>query len=351
MPSGLMCLPVYMPNWYTKLESRRSDIQYVHTCICFANRRKLSLMPYKFSGHETFPFRYTWLPKAYRLLRIDATALGDEENAMVELGVGKNMVRAIRFWILATGIAEPAESNGYRITEFGERLLGTEGHDPYLEDVRTLWLLHWKLSTQVDEPLFAWDYMLNHWQHPEISRTEVIRTLGQEVAKMERPVSQVTLAQHFDIFLHTYVSTNSSNAIHQEDSLDCPLVELELIQCVGERKLDESGKRERIYAFRRDEKPDIKPEVFVFCLNDYWMTRRGNEQTLTFRDVSVAKGSIGQVFKLPEQDLRERLANIEDSSQGLFTFKESAFQPYIERQIDCEFCLLDYVYRREEAYV
>jgi len=59
----------------------------------------------RYSGHESFPLRYAWLPKAYRALARDAASLSDDERAMVELGVGKNMVRAIRFWVLATGIA------------------------------------------------------------------------------------------------------------------------------------------------------------------------------------------------------------------------------------------------------
>ena len=80
-------------------------------------------MNYKFSGHETFPCRYAWLPKAYRLLRESKDAFANEERAMVSLGVGKNMVRAIRFWAQATGVAESVKSGGYEVTEFGTILL------------------------------------------------------------------------------------------------------------------------------------------------------------------------------------------------------------------------------------
>src|SRR5215475_2154443 len=60
---------------------------------------------YRISGHESFPCRYTWLPKAVRGLDVDSKLFADEEKAMVDLGVGKNMVRSIRFWSLATGMA------------------------------------------------------------------------------------------------------------------------------------------------------------------------------------------------------------------------------------------------------
>ncbi|KXJ97956.1 MAG: hypothetical protein UZ17_ACD001002846 [Acidobacteria bacterium OLB17] len=166
-------------------------------------------MNFRFSGHESFPCRYTWLPKVYRLLKEDSKAFSDEEAAMVALGVGKNMVRSIRFWAQVTDIAKPSPEGGYLVTEFADSIFGDDGHDPFLEDIRTLWLLHWKMSTQVTEPLFAWDYLLNRWQHPEITRFDVIAAFKREAARMERKLSHVTLEQHFDTFLHTYVPTRS----------------------------------------------------------------------------------------------------------------------------------------------
>lgn len=147
-------------------------------------------MTFRFSGHETFPCRYTWLPKAFRALEANEQAFSDEEQAIVQLGVGKNMVRAIRFWVQVIGVAEPAERGGYQVTPFGTALLNRNGFDPYLEDIRTLWLIHWQLSSQLQDPLFAWDYLLNRWQHPEISRTEVLRAFRQEVTRQERTLSK-----------------------------------------------------------------------------------------------------------------------------------------------------------------
>ncbi|MCY3615090.1 MAG: DUF4007 family protein [Bacteroidetes bacterium] len=61
---------------------------------------------YSFSGHETFPLRLNWLKKA-----VDAVNKKDtifhSDAAIVELGVGKNMVRSIRHWALATEVIIP----------------------------------------------------------------------------------------------------------------------------------------------------------------------------------------------------------------------------------------------------
>lgn len=288
-------------------------------------------MTFRFSGHETFPCRYAWLPKAYGALEAEPLTFSNEETAMIELGVGKNMVRAIRFWVQAARIAAPREGGGYEVTPFGRAVLAKRGLDPFLEDIRTLWLIHWQLSTHVDEPLFAWDFVLNRWQSPEISRSALLRVFTKEAERIDRPLSQVTLEQHFDTFLHTYVATKSHKGEIQEDNLDSPLVELELLRASGERRIDATGRREPIYVFRRDDKPEITPALFAYCLDDYWRRRRPHERTLNFRDVTVAHGSPGMIFKLPEWDIRQRLETIESDTQGAFRYRDSAALPQLFR--------------------
>lgn len=278
---------------------------------------------YRFSGHESFPCRYGWLPKAVFAIQRNPQIFFNEREAIAELGVGKNMVRAIRFWILVMGVAEIVDHQ-FIVTRFGEMLLGPDGLDRFLEDRRTLWLLHWMVLSRVDDPLFAWDYLFNRWGHPDMTRTEVLRIFQQEAKRIERSLSRITLEQHFDVFLHTYVVSNGRKAQVQEDNLDCPFVDLELIERVGERRVGKSGRTEPVYAFSREPKPDITPELFMFCLFDYWCKRRAAEATLTFRDVSANLGSIGQVFKLGEPEIRERLEHLEHDSNGLFVYQESA---------------------------
>lgn len=306
-------------------------------------------MAFKFSGHETFPCRYAWLPKAYAALARDPKTFADEEEAMVALGLGKNMVRALRFWVQAVGIAQPDKGAEHVMTDFGRAVFDEDsGFDPYLEDVRTLWLIHWQLSSHIEEPLFAWDYLLNRWQQPEITRRDVIAAFVREAERLQRDLSRVTLEQHFDVFLHTYVPTRSRKGEIQEDNLDCPLVELELIQKVGERRADGDGKREAIYAFRREEKPEITPELFIYCVNDYWIRRHPTEKTVTFRDIAISHGSPGQVFKLPELDIRHRLEAIEAESDGAFVYRESAAQQQLSRREVSPRRALKAIYERTE---
>jgi hypothetical protein len=303
---------------------------------------------FRFSGHETFACRYAWLPKAYRALNENPGQFFDEDGAMVELGLGKNMVRSLRFWAENSGLAIPASPRSLMLTDFAHAVFAPNGFDPYLEDVRTLWLIHWNLASRTDGALFAWRYLLNHWPYPEFTRLEMLAAFARQSKRFGYSHSAITLTQHLDAFLHTYYPARSKNGAI-EDSLDGPLVELGLLQAVGEKKGD-NGRWETVYAFRREPKPEITAELFEFCLADFWARFRPNEETLTLREVTLGICSPGQVFKLPEDDVRARLEIYSRPRPALpFVFQPSAVQALLSRKRRAAAPTLAAIYRRELA--
>jgi len=291
---------------------------------------------YRFSGHETFACRYAWLPKAVRKVAEIPEILKPscEDRAMVELGVGKNMVRSIRFWAEATGVIESSDE-GHLPTDFGARIfLGThdeandtfeEGFDPFLEDIQTLWLLHWKLATNIENPIFAWDFLLSRFQEPELTTSSVFDAVKKATITLDKALSDTTLEQQFEIFLHSYVPTRGRKGEVREDNLDCPLVELGLLDQVGHRPGKRSaGRAEPIYAFRREPKPEISSMLFAYCVDEFWRLRHPGEKTLSFQLLASGHGSPGQVFKLPEDDIHRRAESLSIDTDGFFDFRESA---------------------------
>ncbi len=95
-----------------------------------------------FSGHESFTCRQFWLKKGYDFL-VQGYHFFDPD-AVVYLGVGKNMVNSIYYWMKSfdlvddTGLLRPLATY----------LLADNGKDPYLEQPGTLWLLHYLLVTR-----------------------------------------------------------------------------------------------------------------------------------------------------------------------------------------------------------
>ena len=302
------------------------------------------MVQYRFTGHETFPCRYPWLPKAVGVLQNCSDLFKNIDDAIVVLGVGKQMARAIRFWVEAAKVVEREEKGNLKVSPLGIRLLGKNGFDPYLEDIQTLWLIHWNFSTHPESPIFAWDYLMNRWQDPEITLSRAVYAFKEEANSLNRQLSIVTLKQHFNIFLHTYIPTRGKKDVVLEDNLDCPLTELDLIRQIGETASDDNGKREPIYTFNRDPKPQISQPLFFYCLDDFWNNYHPNEKSLQFQEIASGHGSLGQVFKLSEQEIRDRLEEIEDFTDGAMRFRESATSSQIQKQRNVKKNLLDAIY-------
>lgn len=269
----------------------------------------------RFSGHETFACRFAWLPKAVRLIARSPEALSDDDRSIFELGLGKNMVRSLRFWLEAFGVAS-ARGGSWALLPFGDAVFREGGLDPYIERVETQWLLHWQLSTVVDTPLFAWRHILFRRMRPDFTRSELLSELRLEGERLGYEHSDTTLLQHADIFLHSYAG--SLNAVSPEDALDGPLVDLGLLRRLGRRR-GGSDRSEPIYALARVPIFDIGEAVVDYAITSFWIARRSAEPLVTFRDLAHGEGSPGATLRLADDELRDHL----ERRTELWTYRAS----------------------------
>lgn len=272
-----------------------------------------------FSGHETFPFRYSWLKKG-----IDATSqdpgIFSKEEAMSELGVGKNMVRSMRHWCLAARlIREDAGAAGVRgqfiPTVFGRKLFSDHGFDPYLEDPATLWLIHWQIASNFREAT-TWFWAFNYWNAAEFTKEVLISELRTWLTNGPyKQVADNSLKRDADCFVRTYVQSRHHRGPVSEDTLDCPLVDLHLIAELADGKT---------YQFQRGKQPSLPDEVFAYALVEFWRGSAQPGSTLAFEKVAYEPASPGRIFKLDEDSLSERLERIEAVTGGLYGYDETA---------------------------
>ena len=197
-----------------------------------------------FGRHETFALRYSWLTKGFQELSKDPQIFTDD-NATVKLGVGKNMVNSIRYWLQAAQITEPVK-NGFQATEIGKFIFDEEsGFDPYLEDEATIWLIHWLLASN---PTLAtsWYLFFNHFHKAEFTSKEVVESL-QAFAKenIESRFTVGTLKKDSDIILRMYSRSKASKNQPIEDVLDSPLSLLNLISHLPNSKSFYSAPEDR----------------------------------------------------------------------------------------------------------
>ena len=261
-----------------------------------------------FAKHETFHIREGWLFKGMNAIKEAErnNALPTiflDRDAPERLGMGRNMVRSLRFWMLATGLAEEVieeRKTVQRLTPFGERVWHS---DRYLENDGTWWLIHYQLATSREQAT-TWYWFFNHFA-PGTFEIEACREALENwviTTEAERRVASSSLKKDIDCFLRTYTTSKSSKT--PEDLIESPLSRLGLLQKV----IDGAQKLYRLERLRL-ERHALPPLILLYVLVDRQEKSRTSRQ-VGLNQVLREPCNAGRVFNLTTTMLVELLAEI-----------------------------------------
>jgi hypothetical protein len=249
-----------------------------------------------FSGHDTFHCRQFWLKKAY-----DFTKNGHDFNndeAVLELGVGKNMVTAMRYWAKCFGVIDKDNSP----TGIAEKLLSDNGWDPYLEDFGSLWLLHHELVTGERASTFSIIFNELIRERPEFDAD----TYTKFISTRKGDFNENTLKKDFTVFYKTYYADFKSSDI--EDSFTGILTELNLIKQLKKTFLDSEGKARAkdVLLIERQSRNEIPLHILLYGI----IAQNPGEVSISFDKLYNEPNGIGSVFALSREGLTEALERI-----------------------------------------
>ena len=285
----------------------------------------------QFSGHETFPLRYGWLKKVYdRVAETEQEANNRascwSDDAIARFGVGKNMVASMRHWANTANIIVEPDTKTVRTTELGRKLFGDAGLDPYMEHPATLWLVHWQLAAWPKKTTWFWAF--SYYPAITFERGGLVKKLDR-LAKDQNwsRVATTTIKNDVACFIRTYVAQNPSGRTAHDDVLESPLTELGLIKAIGKK----DG-----FRFARGPKTTLGDGVFVYALIDFWKRHSINAATLAFEAIAYAPGSPGRVFAFDENDVADRLAVLDNVTDGALRWSETAGIKQVVRSIEID---------------
>ena len=271
----------------------------------------------QFSGHETFPLRQLWLKKAFDAVQMPPffgeapKSIFFEEKSIVDFGVGKNMVSAIRFWAVACNVLEE-HSDSYKVTPIADALFNAEtGLDPFCESLSTVWLMHWFLASTPDKTT-TWYYVFNHVIQHIFDRGSIGAAIAGTLSEQNIKLSQATLKRDVECCVRSYAPRVNSES---PEELSEPLL--------GELGLISHNSKES-FEFRRGAKRSLHDGIFGYALLDYWQRLEAAGSVMAFDRVAHDYGSPGRVFKLEENGVTERLISLEQISNGQIQWTEQA---------------------------
>lgn len=285
--------------------------------------------------------RYGWLKKVYdasialeknNTNKSIARDLFNNDEAIVILGVGKNMVSSMKHWAIYTSLLDVDKDKNLSINGFARWIFDdNDGVDPWLENYATLWYLHWNLVRyrENDNNLFTYLWFFNQWNGNTFDKetlknriTEVVLNIG-----LKEP-SVATLKRDIECFLGVYASKTGKDKSNEE-RIESPLTELELISPITRRDL---------FQVNRGIKPSLSIDTFLFGLFMFWSFYSPNARTLSFESICYEFMAPGRIFLLNEDAVASFMQSLMNETNGMLEYTETAGmkQVILNKNIDFE---------------
>lgn len=271
----------------------------------------------RFGAHESFHLREGWLRKGLFAIR-DNPYLFSDPYPGDALGVGHNMVAAIRYWLEATRLARAERQmrdgrNAVRLTWTPLAELLHE-HDPYFEDDGTLWVLHYELATNLAEAP-TWYWFFNRFGSRHFTAELAVGDLDRWVAaELGRRVSPATLERDLRCLVRTYARADAASE-RAEESYECPFARLGLLEALP---------LTRSYRLLSPEPDDLGTLLVAYALVRMADSTPLWRREISLRDALYESGSPGRLYLLDAEALYAHLLRLEAEHGDLLTFSRTA---------------------------
>ena len=267
---------------------------------------------WRFAGHETFHCKHFWLKKGY-----DFTSERNsfkENDAVVKLGVGKNMVSSIQFWMNAFGIYEEDE-----ISEFGNNIFNNDGFDSFLEDEGSLWLLHYKLLSKNYSSIYKLAFI--NFRKTRISSEFTSKQLEDFLSKLLISegvnFSQKSIENDVKVFIRNYVSLYKKGAKSLEDDFSSLLINLDIISIVPDSHIEGL----QVFKLQYNAKENLPSEVLLFSILDSF----DGEMSIAVNDI---QNEISDLFLCNREGTEAKLIELQD--KGYIVYKDDSGRKEIQ---------------------
>lgn len=255
----------------------------------------------RFSGHESFPLRVFWPLKGYEFLANENDF--NKPEAIVDLGIGKNMVASIRFWLKSLGLSDEND----RASGIASFLFSETGKDPYLEDIGTIWLLHYFLVKTNHASLY-------HLFFNEFSKDRVLFTkenLEQYIKFAYRKnddngYNPKTISNDISVLLRNYLRPSlRDRKVDIENEFISIFIDLDLIKDKKNRQAEGSSKEQ--YLIEREHRDNLPLEIFLFTILD----NPDFNQTISFGQLIAGQNFPGNVFLMNRDAIYKKVKEAE----------------------------------------
>ncbi len=257
--------------------------------------------------HGSFYVRNGWPTKILDAISKNESIFSPnkELEAVDEIGVGRVMIKSMRYWASALGIAkENKTSQGIllKLTPLGELI---KKYDPYFQHIGTLWLLHRNL-TQLDSEATAWSWAFNLFNKKSFSKSDFCNDFISYLQHEGVDYNKKAIEKEFDCFKNTYVSDKEFDLKKVLEEDNAPFFSrLKLLSCVG------NG----VFVQNKAGVQDVPLDIFYYCMLIDNHDILADSRQIQIDHLLEDDGQIGKYLSLTYSTLIEYLQRLENQNK------------------------------------
>ncbi len=262
----------------------------------------------QFGGHQSFHLRDQWLYKGTYWTNKSPQILLNTNNykiaekAIQKLGVGKNMVDSIRYWLKATKLIV-INKNGIELTGTAKTILAK---DPYFEQDGTLFLIHYLLVTN-KEFATTWYWFFNHFSAREFDKEALKNAFAAYISiKTNKKIKSATLEKDLNCLLRMYQVVEYTGRKTPETETPSPFAKYGWI-----KKRGESFIRNKLNV------SDFNINVFAYMFYVFWKNDLSQPEAVKLEDITFKENSPGRIFLFSEEEMNELVENCSKKTKYL----------------------------------
>ena len=241
-----------------------------------------------YGQHQSFYLRDRWLNKAVRHLKTDRRFFYDEE-AFEKMGLGKNMVKSLRYWVVATGVVEEIFNEERKkihlTTSFGDLVYK---YDKFIKFQDTAAILHYHMCKK-KEPSTAWYWFFNIMNETIETKENLIAKFTDWVKENEnKSFSAGSLKRDIECLIKLYTAGQSNT--DPEEVIQSPLNKL----CIVEERKGVVYKRNLVFNA-------VGTTALLYVLLDY--RAQHNLDTVAVDELALEIGLWGKIFNMSRANI------------------------------------------------
>lgn len=254
----------------------------------------------KLSGHESFICKQYWLRRGFDFIKTNGSFR--DEDAVVKLGVGKNMVSSISYWLKAFDITNDKGD----INKIGNFLFGEKGNDLYIEDIASIWLLHYTLVKNAYASIYNLFFNDFRKERIEFTKDQLHQFIKQKCNEISQNFyNDNTVESDIKVLLRSYLKPSFEIKSDFEEEYAGLLNEIGLISHFKAASPD-GTKNIDFYSFVCNNRIDIPPAIILYSILDNY----SGQHSISFKELEVGFNSPGIVFCFTQEGLFDKLTQI-----------------------------------------